>query len=124
MARDEPPPTSAETWAVPPSSQSSEGIAARRPSIAVRVLRWIGVLLSIALAVLGATWKRSLDLPWTGTVRYGLYGNGLPTRWRCAEGHDHRSIPFWMAVLTVALITLVLFVRPWRRSSRMREPLP
>jgi len=107
----EEPPTSAETWSVP---RSAETIAADRPSLVVRILRWVGVLAALALAVLGATWKKSLDLPGTGNVRFGLHGNGWPSRWQCSDGHDHRSIPFWMAWLVVAAITLVLFARPWR----------
>lgn len=106
--------------------QSQAGWAASLPGSMLRprarwwlwILRISGTLAAITLTVLGPLHTSSLDLPLTGTTRYGLYGNQLPVEWVCPDGHTHRSLPFWMGALIVAVPTVafwLLLPRPRRR---------
>lgn len=83
------------------------------------LLRIVGVLGVVAFTGLGLFWiDRSVDLPWPdGNERYGFYGNGWPKTWVCADGHDHRSLPFWFGGLACALFAAPFWLM-WPRAPR------
>lgn len=107
-------------WSLPARAVAK----ARRPP----ARRWVhivgGLLVATApaLMVVSLFWgDRSMDVPWGDPVRYGLFRNGLPVIWQCGEGHEHRSIPFWMA----ALVLLGAALGVWRLLARIfTRPLP
>jgi drug/metabolite transporter (DMT)-like permease len=88
-------------WSVPASAALERS---RRAPAWVHALGVVLVLTGPVLFTIGLSWgDRSMDLPLSGNVRPGLRGFGMPTRWVCADGHDHWSAPFWLGAVLVSL---------------------
>jgi hypothetical protein len=97
----------------------SSVLSRSKPSIKLRIARWLGLLCVLAFTVLGVIYvDKSMDLPWPeGPQRYGFYGNQLPTHWVCGDGHDHYSLPFWFGGLLCAIPTALWWL-VWPRKKR------
>ena len=93
-----------------------------------RLRVWLGATIAAFLTTLGflgfgaynLARDRSLDLPGTGLVRLGFYGNRWFSVWTCSEGHRHLSAPYWVGFLSLLLLSTSL-ARAWA-TRRARTP--
>lgn len=97
-----------------------------RPTLAMRAWFWGSIALTLGTLVFGVAGVvriASLDVPLPHNVRLGFFGNGLPLRWTCPQGHDHWSLPYWMGTLVLVVVTGLMW-RAWyvrRRNRRLTD---
>jgi hypothetical protein len=113
----EPSALDAAAWSVatpPPARRSGAWVLVAR-----LVAAGLGLGGPILFAVGLTRGHRSMDLHTDGPIRVGLLGNGLlPVHWICHEGHDHYSVPFWLAALGLSVSGVLLWWRSGRRHVR------
>jgi len=86
---------------------------------------WLGVSAAAALgacavcyfAVARVPMGGSADIPLPDNTRFGFRGMAGAERWRCDDGHDHYSIPYWSGIAGLGAVALFA----WVRAGRARE---
>lgn len=89
---------------------------------------WAAVTIGCVLGALALAWvalqrvpaDASADIPLLDGTRLGFRGMGGASRWRCNDGHEHWSVPYWSGIVALGVAALGSWVRmpPARRRAR------